>query len=246
MTCIAVVRDEINNKIYMAGDRGASDDGTILALTAPKVWKLGPYLIGYAGSMDGERLRYNFNPYVPDIKDTDKFMQTKFIKQLRQFYSDWWVDTSKDADFGLIIAVRGEIYEHSAADMSLSKYSLPYLAMGSGAEYAYGYLNATEKTKDARKRVVGAVNSAIKFSPSCMGPVDVVSIQEYTYNMNEEISVEDQEFGIWLTNGIERGWVTEPYCNTHDGGYQYMGEEEAAEWDEGGDPCCHVVRLMIS
>jgi ATP-dependent protease HslVU (ClpYQ) peptidase subunit len=176
MTCIAVVRDELNNKIYMAGDRGASDDGTILALTAPKVWKLGPYLIGYAGSMDGERLRYNFNPYVPDIKDTDKFMQTKFVKQLRQFYNDWWVDTSKDADFGLIISIRGEIYEHSAADMSLSKYTLPYLAMGSGAEYAYGHLNATEKTKDARKRVVGAVNAAIKFSPSCMGPVDVISV----------------------------------------------------------------------
>ena len=48
--------------------------------------------------------------------------------------------------------------------------------MGSGAEYAYGYLNATEKSKDPRKRVMGAVNAAIKFSPSCMGPVDVVSI----------------------------------------------------------------------
>jgi hypothetical protein len=48
--------------------------------------------------------------------------------------------------------------------------------MGSGAEYAYGYLSATEKSKDGRKRVVGAVNSAIKFSPTCMGPVDVVSI----------------------------------------------------------------------
>jgi hypothetical protein len=24
-----------------------------------------------------------------------------------------------------------------------------------------------------------------------------------------------------------------------------MGEEELAEWDEGGDPCCHVLRLMI-
>ena len=176
MTCIAVVRDEINNKIYMAGERGASDDGTILALSSPKVWKLGPYLIGYAGSMDGERIRYNFNPYVPDIKDTDKFMQTKFIKQLRAFYNDFWVDTSKEGDLGLIIAVRGNIYEHSSADMSLSKYTLPYLAMGSGAEYAYGYLNATEKSKDPRKRVVGAVNAAIKFSPSCMGPIDVVSI----------------------------------------------------------------------
>lgn len=229
----------------MAGERGASDDGTILALSSPKVWKLGPYLIGYAGSMDGERIRYNFNPYVPDIKDTDKFMQTKFIKQLRAFYNDFWVDTSKEGDLGLIIAVRGNIYEHSSADMSLSKYTLPYLAMGSGAEYAYGYLNATEKAKDARKRVVGAVNSAIKFSPSCMGPVDVVSVQEYTYNMHKEDSIEDAEFGIWLTSGIERGWISDPYCNTHDGGYEFMSEEEVKEWDDGGDPCCHVVRLMI-
>ena len=53
------------------------------------------------------------------------------------------------------------------------------------------------------------------------------------------------EFEIWLNNGIERGWVTEPYCNTHDGGYQYMGEDEVQEWEDGGDPCCHVVRLMI-
>jgi len=48
--------------------------------------------------------------------------------------------------------------------------------MGSGSEYAYGALHATEKSKDPRKRVVGAVNAAIKFSPTCMGPVDVVSI----------------------------------------------------------------------
>jgi ATP-dependent protease HslVU (ClpYQ) peptidase subunit len=174
MTCIAVVRQD--DKIFMAGDRGASDDDTILTLSTPKVWKLGPYLMGYAGTLDGERIRYNFNPYVPDIKDTDKFMQTKFIKQLRQFYNDWWVDTSKDADLGLIICVRGQIYEHNAVDMSLSKYTGDYLAMGSGAGYAYGYLNATEKISDGKKRVVGAVNAAIKFSPSCRGPVDIVSL----------------------------------------------------------------------
>ena len=230
----------------MAGDRGASDDGTILSLDAPKVWKIGPYLIGYAGAMDGERIRYNFKPTAPNIKDTDKFMQTKFIKELREFYNEFWVDTSKDGDLGLIIAVRGEIYEHSSADMSLSKYTLPYLAMGSGAEYAYGVLYATDKQKNARNRVISAVNAAIKFSPSCMGPVDIVSLQGYTYNMDEESLTEDQEFGIWLTSGLERGWISDPYCNTHDGGYEYMSEEEIAEWDEGGDPCCHVVRLLIS
>jgi hypothetical protein len=62
---------------------------------------------------------------------------------------------------------------------------------------------------------------------------------------DSDISFEEKEFGIWLINGIERGWITEPYCDTHDG-YQYMSEEEVEEWDQGGDPCCHVVRLMIS
>jgi len=60
------------------------------------------------------------------------------------------------------------------------------------------------------------------------------------------VDKEWSDFDKWINEGIERGWITEPYCNTHDGGYQYMSEEEAAEWDEGGDPCCHVVRLMIS
>jgi ATP-dependent protease HslVU (ClpYQ) peptidase subunit len=103
-------------------------------------------------------------------------MQTKFIKELREFYNDFWVDTSKEGDLGLIIAVRGQIYEHSSVDMSLSKYTIDYLAMGSGAEYAYGSLYATDKQKNPRNRVVSAVNAAIKFNPSCMGPVDVVSI----------------------------------------------------------------------
>ncbi len=175
MTCIAVVRDKSSGKVFMGGDRGASDDGTILALDAPKVWKIGPYLIGYAGSMDGERIRYNFHPTAPNIKDTDKFMQTKFITELREFYNDYWVDTSKDGDLGLIISVRGNIYEHSSSDMSLSKYTLPYLAIGSGAEYAYGSFFATEKQNNSRNRVMTAVSAAIKFSPSCMGPVDIVS-----------------------------------------------------------------------
>lgn len=65
-------------------------------------------------------------------------------------------------------------------------------------------------------------------------------------NINDEdLSVEDQEFGIWLLNGIEKGWVTEPFCNTHDGGFQYMSEEEVQEWEEGHDPCQHVIRIMI-
>jgi len=54
---------------------------------------------------------------------------------------------------------------------------------------------------------------------------------------------EDKEFEIWLDNGIERGWITEPFCNTHEGD-PYMSEEEAQEWEEGGDPCQVVIKIV--
>ena len=62
----------------------------------------------------------------------------------------------------------------------------------------------------------------------------------------EDLTDDEKEFGIWLANGIERGWISEPYCHTHDGGYQFMSEEEIEEWEAGGDPCEHVLRISIS
>jgi hypothetical protein len=54
---------------------------------------------------------------------------------------------------------------------------------------------------------------------------------------------EDKEFEIWINNGIERGWITEPFCNTHEGD-PFMSEEEAQEWEEGGDPCQVVIKII--
>ena len=54
----------------------------------------------------------------------------------------------------------------------------------------------------------------------------------------------DEKFGAWLNQGIDEGWVTEPFCKTHEID-PAMGEEEQAEWDEGGDPCQHVLRIMV-
>lgn len=173
MTCIAVVRQDDN--IYMAGDRGASDEDTIFVLTAPKVFKIGPYLLGYAGSMDGERIRHNFKPPVPKGKDLDKFMYTDFIIALRNFYENWWVDISKDSDFGMIICIDGQIYEHNAVDMSLTKYETDFIAMGSGSQLAMGSLHATKNQKNAKRRVQLAVEAAIEYSTSCRGPIDIIS-----------------------------------------------------------------------
>ena len=51
----------------------------------------------------------------------------------------------------------------------------------------------------------------------------------------------DLTFQEWMTYGIEKGWCGPPVCYTHDG--LPMSEQEYAEFDEGQDPCTHVVRL---
>jgi hypothetical protein len=54
----------------------------------------------------------------------------------------------------------------------------------------------------------------------------------------------ENDFYDWIRLGISRGWITEPFCNTHDGD-PYMTEEEEQEWEDGGDPCCHVVKFLV-
>lgn len=51
----------------------------------------------------------------------------------------------------------------------------------------------------------------------------------------------DVTFDEWITYGIEKGWCGPPVCYTHDG--LPMSEQEFAEFDEGQDPCTHIVRM---
>ena len=60
---------------------------------------------------------------------------------------------------------------------------------------------------------------------------------------NVNIDLDKLQFWTWLEMGINKGWVTEPFCNTHDGD-PYMTQEEEKEWEDGGDPCLHVVKLL--
>lgn len=45
----------------------------------------------------------------------------------------------------------------------------------------------------------------------------------------------------WRDLGIANGWISEPFCDTHDTGH--MTEEEQQEWESGNDPCMMVFRI---
>jgi hypothetical protein len=51
----------------------------------------------------------------------------------------------------------------------------------------------------------------------------------------------DLTFGEWIKTGIENNWCGAPVCSTHDG--IPMSNKEEEMWDEGSDPCVHVVRM---
>lgn len=50
------------------------------------------------------------------------------------------------------------------------------------------------------------------------------------------------DFHEWLTYGIQQGWATPTVCSTHDG--IPMTDQEETQWDNGEDPCIHIIRLI--
>lgn len=51
----------------------------------------------------------------------------------------------------------------------------------------------------------------------------------------------DVEFDEWLSYGYQQGWIGPPICETHDGMPLSFGESN--EFEDGGDPCIHILRL---
>ena len=51
----------------------------------------------------------------------------------------------------------------------------------------------------------------------------------------------EMTFEEWLEVGYVQGWIGPSICQTHDG--VPLTPEEEEEFDGGGDPCVHVLRL---
>ena len=52
------------------------------------------------------------------------------------------------------------------------------------------------------------------------------------------------DFETWLEIGIRAGYVSPPVCTTHDGIPMSITEE--AEFEDGSDPCIHMMRCYES
>jgi hypothetical protein len=51
----------------------------------------------------------------------------------------------------------------------------------------------------------------------------------------------NMEYFEWRDLGISKGWISDPFCDTHSAGP--ITDEEDQAWENGEDPCMFVFRI---
>lgn len=175
MTVIAaLISDGI---VYMGGDRGMGDENYMTSPLTPKVAKNGSYLIGYANSRGTGQMFHYVDLPTPDKKNLDKFMRTTFVKAVKRELDEYGVDINNE-DKGaadILIGVNGRLFEMSTNDWMVNEYD-DYVAIGSGGSYAIASLHTSSGWTNGERRIEKALECAIRFTPTCSYPFDILSI----------------------------------------------------------------------
>lgn len=172
MTCIVgIAKDGV---VYMGGERGASDDNSILPMCRPKVVQINNYLIGYAGSQGIGQLAHIID-LPPITKNMTKTLRTTFVKTLKAAIEEYGNASNLDDNAtDWLIGVDGKLFEISSVDWQVTEFE--YTAIGTGGPIALGSLHTSQTWKDNQKRIRYALQAAVDTSPSCSGPIDILHI----------------------------------------------------------------------
>lgn len=182
MTCIVGFIDD-SGKAWMGGDSAGVDEYHTLTRRDPKVFKVGPVLIGFTSSFRmGQLLRYHLK--VPDKgrEDAYKWMVAEFIPAVRRCLNrGGYAQKSNEVETGgcFLVAAYGRLFAVHP-DYQVAEHYDNYQSVGCGADYAFGCLAADADVDGytSRERVMRALKVASKFSGAVCPPFRVVSAQQ--------------------------------------------------------------------
>ena len=183
MTCVVGMIDPDNRVQYIASDSLYSDGSRAAVGRLEKVYRSGPYLLGFCGSPRAiQLLRYNTKlPAPPQNPDhLMAFMSSKFITHLRALFNENGMVIKGDGvmeqlgDMQVMVIVKGHIFV-IWSDMQVDETAESYNAIGSGEDLALGSLYSTEG-HPAESRVRMAIAAASHHCESVGGPVNLISM----------------------------------------------------------------------
>lgn len=190
-TCIVAIKD--GNRIFMGADSQVSfGSGRQHPLAKPKVWQKDEALYGGTGDIRPIQVM-EYNCVMPKPFETQKlyhFLVNNFVTVVRdtmrnagclhQHYPglEWVGDSGVEfIDALFLIAYQKKIFLLSR-NFSIIEYKEGYGATGSGEEFAYGVLKATEDLNiKPFERVIMALEAAAQFNYGVSGPFDVMCME---------------------------------------------------------------------
>jgi ATP-dependent protease HslVU (ClpYQ) peptidase subunit len=166
MSCvIGIVKGK---KVWLGAESCASTgDGERRYTKLKKIFKNGPYLIGFVGNVrPGQVVMPNWKP-PKDIKDfPDALIEQFTIKGCIGTDSE---DQTIIQGTNFLIAFKNRLYE-ILIDFQMNEIGT-YSAIGSGSDFATGSLHTTSSMKfTPEKRITLALDAAVHHSTSCDGP----------------------------------------------------------------------------
>jgi len=173
MTC--VVGLEHHGRVFMGGDRCSSNDVTKTKTAKPKIFKKGPFLIGFSGSFRyADIIQYNVEfPKKSKKMSEEEYLFTVIVEQIRETLSDKGMNLDEDKfTDNALIAYKGKLYELQC-DLSLVRNVHGFNAIGNGKEVALGSFYSTIHLPP-EERVEMALRAAAEFSQGVSEPFDIL------------------------------------------------------------------------
>lgn len=175
MTCIVGIAD--GKRVVIGGDSAGVSGLDIVIRRDPKVFRVGPYVIGYTSSFRmGQLLRFKLNCPEQDPRHDDfQHMATVFVDNVRTVLKDngYAVITNNEESGGVfLVGYRGRLYKVES-DFQVGESSDDYDAVGCGESFALGSLFATPKLPP-KKRIDLALTAATHHSAGVRAPFVVV------------------------------------------------------------------------
>jgi ATP-dependent protease HslVU (ClpYQ) peptidase subunit len=178
VTCIVGIQHE--GRVLIGGDSCGAGPGWANKVRAePKVFRNGPYVMGFTTSFRmGQLLRYALKPPTP-TRDLDRFMVTTFVDAVRTCLKEGgWARKDYEREEGgqFLVGVTGRLYAiHS--DYQVARTARGYDAVGCGQDYALGSLHATG-TGEPRRRIRQALQAAADMSGGVCAPFHVLEAKK--------------------------------------------------------------------
>lgn len=151
MTCIVGLVDR--KTVYIGADSASVAGWTRRTTRLPKVFRRGPFLIGYTTSFRmGQLLEHSLAvPAQGNERDDMRYMVTVFAEHVRALLKERGVskiEANAESGGQFLVGYRSRLYSVQT-DFQVNEMSDGFDAVGSGAEYALGALSALRGSRPA-------------------------------------------------------------------------------------------------